>query len=309
MNSARRATIFLLSTTVIWGSTFPITKELVQDLTALGMTASAATLLGMTARFLFASLAFVAVPGALKLGRRELWGSFMITWPGFIGLAFQGLGLFEGSSTVVAFLTNLMVVFTPIFGFFLFKEKLSKGLLVGVLLALVGIWILTNPLKQGSFGRPEWLALASAVIFGLQIQLVNAYTKDANAEAMTMGMFLHFTWMNAAALLVLPAGRAALPLALHPTAAILGWVLYLALVASALSMWVFMRFQRAISPSRAAVIYCLEPAFAALFAIGFQHDPLTWRVFVGGGLILGANLGVELLKRPASDPPAAPPAS
>ncbi len=296
MSPSRRATIFLLSTTVIWGSTFPVTQKLIQDLARLGMTASAATFLAMTVRFLLASIAFAAVPGALKLGRREFWGSFMITWPGFIGLAFQGLGLFEGSSTVVAFLTNLMVVFTPLFGFFFFKEKLSKGLLVGAVLALVGIWILTNPLQKGSFGTPEWLALASAVIFGLQIQFVNVYTKDANAEAMTLGMFIHFTWMNAAALLVLPAGRAALPLALHPTTAVVLATLYLALVASALAMWVFMRFQRAITPSRAAIIYCLEPAFAAAFAIGFAGDTLSWRVFVGGALILGANLGVELLK-------------
>ncbi len=294
MIAARRAALSLLSTTVIWGSTFAAAQVAVKEAEALGATPWAATFALWTARFLIASLAFAFVPGALRLGRREWWGSFMITWPGAIGLALQGRSLFGSTSTIVAFLTNLMVVFTPLFGFLFFKEKLPRALILGVALALAGVWILTNPLHGGSFGGAEWLALASAVIFGLQIQFVNAYTKDANAEAMTFGMFVHFTWMNAAGLIFCSAGGTALPALLHPTMKFAFPVLYLALAASVLAMWVFMRFQRDIAPSRAAVIYCLEPAFAALLGSGLMGDRLSWRLFVGGGLILVANLGVEL---------------
>ncbi len=300
MNDSRRATLFLLSTTVIWGSTFPVCKIAVTEAVALGSTRWAAVFGLWTVRFALASLAFALVPGALKPGRREWFGAFMITWPGAIGLAMQGRSLFEGTSTVVAFLTNLMVVFTPLFGFLFFREKIPRSLIAGAAVALGGVFLLTDPLKDGNFGSSEWLALASAVIFGLQLQFVNRYTAGANAESMTLAMFVHFAWMNAAALLCLSDAGSVVRALLHPSRALALSTVYLALAASVLAMWVFMRFQRHIPASRAAIVYCLEPVFAALLGIAFMSEPFTWRIAAGGVLILLANLLVELRKPKAA---------
>jgi drug/metabolite transporter (DMT)-like permease len=40
-----------------------------------------------------------------------------------------------------------------------------------------------------------------------------------------------------------------------------------------------------------------EPVFAAAFAVAFGSDPLTWRMLVGGGLVLAAMYTVELMPR------------
>jgi drug/metabolite transporter (DMT)-like permease len=300
MNDSRRATLFLFSTTVIWGSTFPVCKIAVTEAMALGARPWAAVFALWTARFAMAAVAFALVPGALRIGRRECFGAFMITWPGAIGLAMQGRSLVGGTSTVVAFLTNLMVVFTPVFGFAFFREKIPRSLIVGAAVALGGVFLLTDPLKDGNFGLSEWLALGSAVIFGLQLQFVNRYTAGANAEAMTLAMFVHFAWMNAAALVCFSDGGSAVRALLHPSRALALSTVYLALAASVLAMWVFMRFQRHIPASRAAIVYCLEPVFAALLGIAFMSEPFTWRIAAGGVLILLANLLVELRKRKAA---------
>jgi drug/metabolite transporter (DMT)-like permease len=53
-------------------------------------------------------------------------------------------------------------------------------------------------------------------------------------------------------------------------------------------------YQPRVPASRAALIYLLEPIFAALLSLGVGYDQLSQRLIVGGGLIIGGNLIVEL---------------
>ena len=53
-------------------------------------------------------------------------------------------------------------------------------------------------------------------------------------------------------------------------------------------------YQPRVSASRAALIYLLEPVFAALFSLAWGHDRVSLPLVAGGGLILGGNLLVEL---------------
>ena len=52
--------------------------------------------------------------------------------------------------------------------------------------------------------------------------------------------------------------------------------------------------QNSILAARVALIYLLEPIFGALFSVLLGHDKVTAWLVVGGGLILGGNLLVEL---------------
>ena len=54
------------------------------------------------------------------------------------------------------------------------------------------------------------------------------------------------------------------------------------------------RYQPRVSAGRAALIYLLEPVFAAAFSVMWGHDELTGRLFLGGGLILAGNLLIEV---------------
>ena len=53
-------------------------------------------------------------------------------------------------------------------------------------------------------------------------------------------------------------------------------------------------YQPQISANRAALIYLLEPVFAAMFSVALGHESFTLYLFIGGSLILGGNLLVEL---------------
>lgn len=54
----------------------------------------------------------------------------------------------------------------------------------------------------------------------------------------------------------------------------------------ALAFWVQTRYQRFTTPTRAILIYNLEPVFSAIFAVWLLHEILHARVLLGGSLIL-----------------------
>src|SRR6185503_9053989 len=108
-------------------------------------------------RFGVAALAFVLIaPKAAgrAFRREEFRGSFWIALLGFSGIIVHGWGLREGSSTIISFLGNLTVITTPIFGILFFKERITRALMVGAGLAMMGAWLLTNH-SGGGFGWPE----------------------------------------------------------------------------------------------------------------------------------------------------------
>jgi drug/metabolite transporter (DMT)-like permease len=52
--------------------------------------------------------------------------------------------------------------------------------------------------------------------------------------------------------------------------------------------------------ARAAIVMTTEPVFAAAFAVALGSDVLSWRMLLGGGLILAAMYLVELMPRRAN---------
>ena len=73
----------------------------------------------------------------------------------------------------------------------------------------------------------------------------------------------------------------------------------LAVFGSVLALWVFYRFQRYLPATRAAIIYSLEPVFAAGMAWFFIGEPMTLRKIGGGAIIIVANLICESGTRPS----------
>jgi drug/metabolite transporter (DMT)-like permease len=76
-------------------------------------------------------------------------------------------------------------------------------------------------------------------------------------------------------------------------------VLYMALVAGAGAMLMQTWAQAHMPATRAAIVMTTEPVFAAAFAVMFGSDQLTWRMLVGGALVLAAMYTVELMPRRA----------
>ena len=278
-----------------WGLGFPVIKWGQAAVTSEVAGAGAASITaGYTAiRFLFASVLYslIVLPHLRGINRQELLGGAVVGSTFSIGLFLQLWGLQYTSPSTAAFLTSLVVVFTPIAQAVFQRRSPSRRTWLAVGVALAGIYILTNP-AGGGFGLGELLNLISALAFTGQILTLDYYGRRSGAQRLTVAMFLTTALINlvcfiflAGSLSMWTAGAAAV--ASNWT---VQWTLATAVVACTLIAFGLMNtYQTKVTPARAALIYCMEPVFAALFSIMLGAEPFTARMLVGGAVILAAD--------------------
>ena len=78
------------------------------------------------------------------------------------------MGLTITSSSNAALLNNFEIVATTVIAFFIFKEKISKNLLIGIILVLISSIILTFDISSLSFNLGSVLVLLAAIAWGFE---------------------------------------------------------------------------------------------------------------------------------------------
>jgi drug/metabolite transporter (DMT)-like permease len=299
MSPARRAAVLLFATTILWGSSFFMMAWGIAGIARLVGAAAAPSayiFLRFLAAFVFQGIVFHRALAGLN-GRVIAAGAFLAV-PFYVGFILQATGIEPENSSVSAFLTSLFVVFTPILGRLLFRERLALPTLGGAALSVVGVYVLSNP--SGGLGRSEILTLLCALAFAFQIQMTNVITRSHSPEAITFVQFGCAVLFSGCTLLVMGVPPAAVVRSLGERH--VAWtVLYTAVACSVVAMGVLNRYQRDLSATRASVLYMLEPVFAAGFALVFTGEAMTPRKILGGAIILGGNLLCELIGRKATE--------
>ncbi len=303
MSPSRRATLLLLSTTVLWGSSF-FTMDWGTRGIALQLGRAAAPSAFLFLRFLVSALLQMAIfPSILKdLRGPALRAGVLLSLPFYTGFILQATGLGSATSTVVAFLTSLFVVITPLIGRLFFREKIAPLTVLGAFISLGGVYVMTDP--SVGLVRGELLSMACAAAFAFQIQMTNVVTRDHRPESISLVQFC---------CAVVFSGITLEGMGVHPGLLLrslgerhVAWtVLYSAIACSVIGMGVLNRFQRDISATRASVIYMIEPVFAALFAALLTGEAMTARKLVGGAVILVGNLACDVMGRRAPEENAA----
>ncbi|HVB05487.1 MAG TPA: DMT family transporter [Acidimicrobiales bacterium] len=284
----RLAVVLLVLVTAAWGSTFLLVKDVIGEMPAMRFLAL---------RFVLAALALVVLrPRALfalplpLLGRGMLLGGFLAG-----GYVFQTLGLEHTSAAVSGFVTGLAVVFTPLLAWPLLGHRCAPSTLVAVAVATSGLAVLS--LRGAQLGVGELLTVLGALCYALQIVGLGAWARAGELYRLTVLQLLTVAVICTAA--ALPGGLAL------PSGA-LSWfgVVATALLATAIAFVVQSWAQSFISPTRAAIIFTLEPAFAGLVAY-LGGETFGWPVLVGGVLVVTAmflaELGPEVEALPGGD--------
>lgn len=275
---------------VIWGSSYPFTKILFEDMSAWQFLAL---------RFSMAAVTMAAVfwRSVLRLPRRVLLQGVVLGAMFGVAQILQTVGLAHTAATVSGFITGLYVVFTPLCAAVLLRTRVGLRVWVACTMAIVGLGILA--LQGVSLGLGEWLTLGSALIYALHILALGTWSRSRDALGLTVVQMVVVALLCVFA--AAPGGYAA------PGSAS-GWLIlvYLAVVSGGMAMLVQTWAQSQMSASRAAIVMATEPVWAALLAITMIGEPLTWRVVVGGALMLAAMFVVESGGRAATDPVGAP---
>lgn len=299
--STRTALAALLIVTLIWGGTFVWMKQAIDaGANVLGPRHASVTIgLFMLLRFgVAAVLLALFVPASRRgLDARARRGGFWIGLTLFAGFVLQMFGLQGISPAVSAFLTSLYVVFTALCSAVIERKGARLALVIGALLATFGAGFIQGP-PQLAFGPAEWLTVACAFAFALQILATDRVTRTSPPLAVTLVTFLTVTAGSAVVLAVAMSSDGAPELGeLARLSANRDFWLPLAattVLATLVAISLMNLFQRVLDPVRAAILYALEPVWAALYAIAIgMEDAGPW-LWIGGGALLAGNLIAEL---------------
>jgi drug/metabolite transporter (DMT)-like permease len=280
LSPSRKAEFLLLLLTFIWGSTFPLVKTALNFSSPLAFLILRFGLATLTFWLLFSKKISFKDRGILRAG--TVIGIFL-----FFGFALQTLGLKYTAASKSAFITGLFVVMIPPLSFVILKEKMSISSIIGVILAVSGLFLFTRP-GGSQFNKGDLFTFFCAISFSFQVIFVQIYTKKYDFFT------LAFIQIFVTALFGLPFMMTfeTIRLAYHPY--LLLAVLVCAVFATALGLLIQNRMQKDTTTVKAALIYAMEPVFAAIFSLLLLGEVLGWLGVLGGGLILSGMLCSEL---------------
>jgi drug/metabolite transporter (DMT)-like permease len=276
----------LIGVTAIWGSTFFMIKDIVTRIPVTDLLA---------VRFGLASVALAVLAGPrLRLTRRLLAQGAALGLLYGVAQILQTIGLAHTSASVSGFITGLYVVATPLLAALLLRTRVSGLTWLAVGLATVGLGVLS--LRGFSLGYGELVTLVAAIVYAGHIVALGRVSTAANALSLALVQMITITVVCAVAAVWPTAGS---PAGLQLPDRAFDWLImvYLAVVAGALTMLLQTWAQAHLDASRAAVIMAMEPVWAAGFAVGLGGEELTARMIIGGLAILSAMYLVEFAPR------------
>jgi len=289
----RRADLLLVLISAIWGTTFTVVHEVVVGFPALML---------ITLRFGFAAAVFIPllIRQRHALSRQGMLVGALLGGLLFLGFVTQTFGLQYTTPARAGFITGLNVVLVPIIGLG-FGLRPPARAIFGVVLAVGGLVVLSWGCNLAWLGCstgntivPEQqlgdvLVLACAVAFALHIVAVSRWATRLPVLPLNA---VQLIVVAALALIATSITTSPLP---RPTLPVLSAALFLGLVATALVFALQLLLQRYTSATHTALIFALEPVFAAFFSWLWIREALTSAVWVGGALML---LGVIVAEMP-----------
>ena len=204
---------------------------------------------------------------------------------GLLSYVMQAIGLEYISSNRSAFITSLNVLMVPFLGL-LVGGRLSLQIITAAILACVGIGLMSWSGGASLIGDSATFACAFsyAVYVIVLSRRIGAHQTQtlAATQIVTMGV-IGGIWLLLADL---PSGA----ISSLPGRAGSVWlsVLYLGVIASAGMLFLQAAGQRHVSAEKAAVIYAMEPVFAALFGWLWLGEAMGIRGLVGGAMVVAA---------------------
>ncbi|MBZ4642750.1 MAG: hypothetical protein PWQ25_1062 [Deferribacteres bacterium] len=275
------ADISLLFISIIWGSTFIIVKEAVNKIDPVVF---------LSYRFFFASL--LLFPFLFlrknKISLSSVYAGLVMGFVMFLVFYLQTVGLMYVSASKTGFLTGLYIVFVPLFSFLFLKKKPYPTSIIGVILSIIGLYFISFKGKV-NFGKGEFLILLNAIGIAIHIILTDFYSRKYDAMILTV---IQITVTALLSTFVSFATNKNIYIQLN-NETIFAFILT-GFFATVLAFFIQTAMQKYTTPTKAAILFTLEPVSAAFFGYFIGKEILTFNQYVGALIIILAMLTSEI---------------
>lgn len=275
--------IIFVVVVMVWGITFIFTKDALHVIGPFAYN---------TIRMLMGAVTLALLVGRdwQLVNRSYWWPSFVTGFVLFGSYAVQAYGMQFTTASKAGFLTGTNLAYVPILSAWLLHRAPSRTAVAGVLLAFVGLYLISFESGLSSFTIAPgdfWVALGG-LGWALYIIVLARYSPQLNVMVYAVlhvfmaALMSGVVWLLVEPLIV-PITSLALWIGVFTTGfLILG-------LGTSVQTWV----TRTASPTRVALIAALEPVFAAIGG-WWVGEIITPRILIGGALILAGMLLAEL---------------
>jgi drug/metabolite transporter (DMT)-like permease len=283
-----KAHLLLLLVSFIWGSTFVLVKEALNDASPLVLNSARMIIAAVLLAVFYRKKIAVLTRPALTAG--VIVGIFL-----FLGYAFQTSGLRLTTPSKSAFLTGTSSVLVPLLLVAIWRTHIHLWRVVGIILALAGLFLMTVP--SGSVGLADFakvnlgdiLTIGCAFCFAFQIIFLGHASQRFPFEQIAV-----LQVGTAAVLMTVSA-----PLLEHPhfhaTPTVIIAILVTGILCTAVAFTIQSWAQQFTPATHTALILTTEPVFAWLTSFIYLKERLGARAGLGALMILAGVLVSELL--------------
>jgi drug/metabolite transporter (DMT)-like permease len=277
-----RADLLLLSVAIAWGVTF----LMVQD--AINTTPVYAFLFF---RFAIASILmfFIAYKFLNEINKKTILYGIILGLFLFSAFATQTFGLSYTKSSIVAFITGLNVIVVPFLAYFIFKDYISKNVLIATVVAVIGLYLLTMS-GTLTIGKGELLTLICAFLFALQIIFTGKFSKEVNVFLLVLFQLITVAVLS----LIFSLSLDDVTFNLTYDYVFFKAVLITAVFATVYAFLIQTYMQQFTTATKTAIIFAMEPVSASVFAYISVGEVLTNIQLTGAILIVFATVVAEL---------------
>lgn len=289
MNVHQKKWLYLGILSLLWGSSFILTKKALLGVTPIQLGALriifAAILLLV---FGFSSLKKIRKKHYKYIVLTSLAGTFV---PGFL-FAFAIVNI---DSAITAILNSLTPFNTLLFGKLLFDFSFKKKQLLGILIGLVGTLILIVKGADVNPNQNYWyaiLVIVASVCYALNANMVKRYLHDLNALSIVTGNFLV---MLVPAIIVISFTDVRGTVSLNDQNFInaMGYLLILASLGTGIAKTIYNKLVHLSDPIFSSSVTYLIPLVAIFWGV-LDGEKLSGIQIMAGAIIL---LGVYLVNK------------
>jgi drug/metabolite transporter (DMT)-like permease len=284
-SSSRRriiAIIFLIFTNVLWGTSFIITKIITEEVPIFFY-------LGL--RFLIALLGFIPFfPHLKNINKKIVWMATLSGFLYFFGIVFQAYGLQTTTAGKAGFITGLSTVIVPFIAWILYKKPLKSRIWIAVVLSVIGMAFLLLEGESG-FLVGDILVLICSFFWAFYIVFNGKFVKLNDVFLYSIIQVSLISGISFISSLIIGESynlsSFSLPIWLV--------LIYMGIIVITLTFLFQNWGQQYQGPAQTAIIFTLEPVFAAFFGFLIGNEIFTLFGWIGSSIIFVAIL-ITVLK-------------